>query len=381
MMEDSVSDVKTEEATPIEGTGTDTVFDSDMGGEAAAVSVKKPKKPINQQKLQDNIWGWAFCAPLIIGTCVFVFFAFIVAIMMSFTGYRGDGTFSGTLFDYIFGGNMKAAVDDYGNSNPFVWYIKMVMTSNVEGITKTVQGEATWKTLFNAVFYMIGIPVGMILSMVFAVLMSRDIKGGGVFRVLYYVPVISSTVAISYTFHNLFQTQGVINHLFHSSVVWLAPAQMSTNSFANWMLRGLIMKTPILVMCIWKGLGGTIVLFCAGLSGVNAATKEAASIDGANSWQIFWNVTMPDLAPTIFYTIVTSVIGGMQIYAEPQLLFAQSSGIMYEVDGFVAMIWYYGLQINNSFNYAYGCALGMLLFVIILILTLIQFYMDSKKED
>jgi len=366
-MEDSVSDVTMEEATPAEG-------------EAATVSVKKPKKPINQQKLQDNIWGWAFCAPLIIGTCVFVFFAFIVAVILSFSGYRGGGVFEGSLFDYVFGGNIKAATDDYGNSSPFIWYIKMVCTSPVAG-AKTVQGEATWKTLFNTVFYMIGIPVGMILSMVFAVLMSRDIKGGGVFRVLYYIPVISSTVAISYTFRNLFQTQGVINTLFHTETAWLDPPSYAEDAFVNWMLKGLVMKTPILVMCIWKGLGGTIVLFCAGLSGVNAATKEAASIDGANSWQIFWKVTMPDLYPTIFYTIVTSVIGGMQIYAEPQLLFQQGAGIRYEVDGFVAMIWYYGLQSNNGYNYAYGCALGMLLFVIILILTLIQFYMDSKNND
>lgn len=369
-----------EEATPAEGVETNDVLMSDSG-EAAAVSVKKPKKPINQQKLQDNIWGWAFCAPLIVGTCVFVFFAFVVAVILSFTGYKGDGSVEGSLFEYVFGGHLKAPVDDYGNSSPFIWYIKMVVTSPVGG-AKTVQGEATWKTLFNTVFYMIGIPVGMIISMVFAVLMSRDIKGGGVFRVLYYVPVISSTVAISFTFRNLFQTQGVINSLFHTSTAWLDPPNyVPENAFANWMLKGLVMKTPILVMCIWKGLGGTIVLFCAGLSGVNAATKEAASIDGANSWQIFWNVTMPDLAPTIFYTIVTSVIGGMQIYAEPQLLYQQGAGIRYEVDGFVAMIWYYGLQANNGYNYAYGCALGMLLFVIILILTLIQFYMDSKKDD
>ena len=83
----------------------------------------------------------------------------------------------------------------------------------------------------------------------------------------------------------------------------------------------------IVVMMVWYGLVGTIILYIAGLSVVNAATKEAATIDGANGWQIFWKVTMPDLYPVIFYNIVTSVIGGMQIYAEPELFFPTNNAV------------------------------------------------------
>lgn len=362
-----------------QATASDSAVD-DIAVEAVAegevVATKKQKKPINQQKLQDNIWGWAFCAPLIIGTAFFVFFSFIVAVVLSFSQYN---TYSGTLFKFL--GDIDWARDDLNNLSPFYYYMKMFSAGGGDG-TAIIKGdlEATWKTLFNTVFYMIGIPIGMILSMVLAVLMSRDIKGGNVFRIIYYIPCVTSTVAVTYTFQTLFQNNGVINQLFHSTTQWLYPSSAATDMTGGYYWTGgLIAKCVVIIMSVWKGLGGTIILFCAGLSGVNAATKEAASIDGANGWQIFWKVTMPDLSPTIFYTIVTSVIGGMQIYTEPQLLFA-ATYVNYYTDGFVAMIYYNGISASAGVAfYAYGCALGMLLFVIILILTLIQFKL--QKQD
>ncbi len=370
MMENLFSETQ---ATAAE-TASDVSVESVTEGEV--VATKKQKKPINQQKLQDNIWGWAFCAPLIIGTLVFVFVAFVLAIILSFTGYN---SYSGALFEYL--GKMKPFTDSTGAANPFYWYIKM-FTLGTTSIVAEGNFQTLWRTLFNTVFYMIGIPIGMILSMVLAVLMSRDIKGGNIFRIIYYIPCVSSTVAITFTFLNLFRPTGVINTLFgrtEDPIKWLDGYTYAWTSGGDAFWRGgLLMKCTVIIMSVWKGLGGTIILFCAGLSGVNAATKEAASIDGANGWQIFWKVTMPDLSPTIFYTIVTSVIGGMQIYTEPKLLFT-STGVNEFIDGYVAMIWYYGMGGAGVNYYAYGCALGMVLFVIILILTLIQFKL--QKQD
>ena len=102
-------------------------------------------------------------------------------------------------------------------------------------------------------------------------------------------------------------------------------------------------------------------------------------IDGANGWKIFWKITMPDLYPTIFYNLVTSVIGGMQIYAEPVLLQGES----FMTSGYVSLIWIYGLSQGNPFN-AYqaslGAAYGMVLAIMILVLTLVQFWLDSRKD-
>ena len=394
----------------------------------AAVAVK-PKRHINQQKLQDNLWGWIFCLPLIVGTVLFIYIALIMAVLVSFTVY--SSTLHGNVFDFlgtmftggeinydgdllnVFSDQVQNAAGDWvPRTDALRWY-KYIFT-NVEsscadaaqlGLEMSTMGM----TLFNTVFYMIGIPIGMVLSMFFAVCMSRDIKGANFFRVLYYLPSVASTVAVVFTFNKLFTDSGVINSLLGSRIPWfntgdgkpLLGAEAGIDPF--WQ-QGLLNKTMVVIMMVWKGLGGTIILYIAGLSGVNASTKEAAQIDGASGWKIFWKVTMPDLYPVIFYNVVTSVIGGMQIYAEPELLFPTSSsgGTLRNrpnmlTSGYVALIWYWGISPNSSpsdaidfdrltqgINPSYqslGAAYGMVLAVIILVLTLFQFWLDKRNSD
>jgi len=346
----------------------------------SAVPPKKARKPINQQKLQDNLWGWLFCVPLIIGTVWFVYIAFVMSLMLSFTSY---GQYSGGMWEYL--GNFGEHIHPEG---AFAWY-KQAFTKPVLGNAYELNEMGIY--LLNTVFYMIGIPIGMVLSMFFAVCMSRDIKGGNVFRVLYYLPVVASAVSVIYTFRILFETTGVINQIFGTDFNWLVadgsnPATWnsmtggeSDSAFMNdpYWCQGFFQKLVIIIMGVWKGLGGTIILYVAGLSGVNASTKEAAQIDGANGWQIFWKVTMPDLYPVIFYNIVTSVIGGMQIYMEPELLF----GAGYMTSGYVSLIWGYGLNFVNGGSQSAGAAYGMILAVIIFALTMLQFWLDSKNKD
>ncbi len=363
-----------------------------------AVPKKKQRKPINQQKLQDNLWGWIFCIPLLVGTIWFVYSAFVMAVMLSFTNYEMGGAVTlgdvlAHLGDYVAAPTKLNAdglpIPGSGVPDPFIWY-KRVFTTQIEN-----KFNEMGIYLFNTVFYMIGIPIGMILSMFFAVCMSRDIKGGNVFRVLYYIPCVASTISVVYTFRIMFNTAGVINQMFGSSLEWLNPTSgltwnkvvgsQSTNLFmadAYW-CQGFVSKIVIIIMSVWKGLGGTIILYVAGLSGVNAATKEAAQIDGANGWQIFWKVTMPDLYPTIFYNIVTSVIGGMQVYMEPVLLFGEH----YNTSGYVSLVYIYGLNTvsrdvtGGNKNPSAGAAYGMVLAVFIFVLTLFQFWLDSRKKD
>lgn len=379
--------------------------------DAVAVSTEVPKKrqrkPINQQKLQDNLWGWAFCLPLIVGTVLFVYIAFVLALMLSFTNYS---TTQGGLWDFIglmFSGgkpNNGSSVFDmtaYGGSknDPFFWYRfaftekewagslwQANQTTVVDGMFVGKTMNAMGATLFNTVFYLIGIPIGMVLAMFFAVCMSRDIKGGNVFRVLYYIPCVASAISIIYTFKIMFKVDGVINQLLHTDLPWMMDNTVTGEyswapNIDTYWSQGMLSKTMIVIMSVWKGLGGTIILYVAGLSGVNAATKEAAQIDGANGWRIFWKVTMPDLYPVIFYNIVTAIIGGMQIYAEPELFFDLSSGhpnLM--TSGYVSLIWHYGFNLQDS-RPSQGAAYGMILAVIIFALTLFQFWLDNRKKD
>lgn len=390
----------------------------------AAVAVK-PKRHINQQKLQDNLWGWIFCLPLIVGTVLFIYIALIMAVLVSFTVY--SSTLHGNVFDFLgtmftggeinYDGDLLNVFSDQvlvdgewvTRTDALRWY-KYIFTNVESSCADAAQMELEMSTmgmtLFNTVFYMIGIPIGMVLSMFFAVCMSRDIKGANFFRVLYYLPSVASTVAVVFTFNKLFTDSGVINSLLGSRIPWfntgdgkpLLGAEAGIDPF--WQ-QGLLNKTMVVIMMVWKGLGGTIILYIAGLSGVNASTKEAAQIDGASGWKIFWKVTMPDLYPVIFYNIVTSVIGGMQIYAEPELFFPTSGdnhlGLPNMLtSGYVSLIWFWGrnpatspgsdiidltgMSSTTPFE-SLGAAYGMILAIIIFVLTLFQFWLDKRNAE
>lgn len=390
----------------------------------AAVAVK-PKRHINQQKLQDNLWGWIFCLPLIVGTVLFIYIALIMAVLVSFTVY--SSTLHGNVFDFLgtmftggeinYDGDLLNVFSDQElvdgewvtRTDALRWYkyiFTNVESSCADAAQLSLEMSTMGMTLFNTVFYMIGIPIGMVLSMFFAVCMSRDIKGANFFRVLYYLPSVASTVAVVFTFNKLFTDSGVINSLLGSRIPWfntgdgepLLGAEAGIDPF--WQ-QGLLNKTMVVIMMVWKGLGGTIILYIAGLSGVNASTKEAAQIDGASGWKIFWKVTMPDLYPVIFYNIVTSVIGGMQIYAEPELFFPTSGdnhlGLPNMLtSGYVSLIWFWGrnpatspgsdvIDLNGMTSStpfeSLGAAYGMILAIIIFVLTLFQFWLDKKNAE
>ena len=390
----------------------------------AAVAVK-PKRHINQQKLQDNLWGWIFCLPLIVGTVLFIYIALIMAVLVSFTVY--SSTLHGNVFDFLgtmfsggeinYDGDLLNVFSDQElvdgewvtRTDALRWY-KYIFTnveaSCADAAQMKLEMSTMGMTLFNTVFYMIGIPIGMVLSMFFAVCMSRDIKGANFFRVLYYLPSVASTVAVVFTFNKLFTDSGVINSLLGSRIPWfntgdgepLLGVEAGVDPF--WQ-QGLLNKTMVVIMMVWKGLGGTIILYIAGLSGVNASTKEAAQIDGASGWKIFWKVTMPDLYPVIFYNIVTSVIGGMQIYAEPELFFPTSGDNHLGMpnlltSGYVSLIWFWGrnpatspgsdvIDLNGMTSStpfeSLGAAYGMILAIIIFVLTLFQFWLDKKNAE
>ena len=344
-----------------ENAAFDDMTVSDSGTLAAAaeekdVLVPKKKKTINRAKLQDNLWGWAFVILLVLGTTVFVYIAFIITLILSFTAYRG-----GNLFEYL--GEMKTF-----NNDALYWFKHMFSNAPPDYFNPYAAGDAAnfWATLGNSFFYLIGIPVGMILSILIAVCMSRDIKCTNAFRVIYYIPTVASVVSISLVWKRLFNYDGAINHLLGSSVHWLDGTAV-------------IRKITILILTTWKGLGGSVILFVAGLNGVNASYHEAAEIDGANGWSIFWRITLPQLYPTIFYVLVTSVIGGMQIYVEPELIYGgfEVAGSGTPVTPFVGYIM---SVVNFNGDYAYGCALSVMLALIIFVLTLIEFAIDSRRD-
>lgn len=226
------------------------------------------------------------------------------------------------------------------------------------------------KSLSNTFFYMIGIPIGLVISVVLAQLMNRGTKFENTFRVIYYIPVVTSTVAVSFVFQRLFMTDGggSINNFLSSIGIANPPNWLGHPSYTKWV---------IIIMSVWKGLGGSIILYIAGMQGISETYYEAAKIDGASGLQSFFRITMPLLSPVTFYLIVTSVIGGAQMFVEPRLIFANNGPAN---STFTTVIYLYDYTFRNS-RAGYGSAIAVTLGFIVFVLTAIQLYVNRRREQ
>lgn len=301
--------------------------------------VKKSLK--TKKKNPENFWGWLFVSLPVIGTISFVFIPFLMTIYASFMSWSAMVP----LFDAHF----------IGLKN----YIKIINDKHI------------WETLYNTVFYMIGIPIGMVLSLLLAICMNREIKFSSGFRVIFYIPVVASIVSITLLFARLFDIEGVVNNILESLGIFkvFGIDRISWVEGPAW-----LKKFTIIIMMVWKGLGGTILLFIAGLQGINKNYYEAAKLDGANSTRIFFTITLPQLYPVIFFVLVTSIIGGAQIFTEPALFYPRAG---YEVMPLV--LYLYNQQ--SLFKAGYTAAIGIMLAVMVFIVTAIQFYINKKRSN
>ena len=234
--------------------------------------------------------------------------------------------------------------------------------------------ELFWKSLANTFYYMLGIPIGIVLSLFLASLMNRNTPGETIFRVIYYTPVITSVVAVSFIFQRLFMTDGgIINIYLQALGIANPPRWLSDPRYTKWV---------IIIMSVWKGLGGSIILYIAGMQGISPTFYEAAKIDGAGPFHIFRRITFPLLMPVTFYMLVTSVIGGAQIYVEPRLIFTDNGPAN---STFSTVIYLYDHTFRNS-RAGFGSAVAMVLSIIVFIVTAIQLHYfrqgagnDAKK--
>ncbi len=164
-----------------------------------------------------------------------------------------------------------------------------------------------WNAMWNSTKYaLLSVPLGMAAGLLVAILVNQKLKGVTIFRTLYYIPAISSGVAISILWIYVYLPEtGLIN-----SVLGLLHINNKTDFLKNESMA----MYALVFMSIWVGLGPRMVLFLSGLIGIPPSLYEAAELDGAGKLRSFWNVTLPMLAPTTFFVMVTSTIGALQVF-------------------------------------------------------------------
>jgi multiple sugar transport system permease protein len=233
----------------------------------------------------------------------------------------------------------------------------------IRNYTRAFSSQDFYISLSNTAKYaIVSVPVGLVLSMLLAVVLNQPIRGRDLFRMLYYIPAILPTYGAIQAWRLLFGLQSGLVNAFLSL--------FSPGTAINW-INDHYMAT--LYLYSWWGVGGPMVLFLAGLQGIPVELYEAARLDGAGRFGLFRHVTLPLITPVIFFQLILGFIGALQILEVPILLTGrggQSGQVQMAQVKFMYMVYTYS-QVFDFQRFGYGVALAWICFVIVLVLTLI----------
>ena len=222
-----------------------------------------------------------------------------------------------------------------------------------------------WTALQNTFYMLIPIPFYLCFALAFAYCCHKKILGEKVFRVIYYLPFISSIVALTLIWKWLFNSQyGLVNNFLGLFGI----------DGPDWLGDPVWTKRMIVIMISWKMIGIISIYYIAALKNVPSTYYEAAQLDGATSWQQFRKITLPMLTPTTFYLLITGMIGSLQTFLEVQL-FAPDGGRGYGVGTIVFYIWQ---KAFDSSQMGYACACASIFGLFIIILTIAEFAVSRK---
>jgi multiple sugar transport system permease protein len=210
-----------------------------------------------------------------------------------------------------------------------------------------------WRSMKNTAYFTVGnIPLTMLFGLIVALAVNAGIRMRNFFRVVFYLPLVTSTIALSMVWLWLFDPNfGLLNAFlkllgFHPQL-WL---QSTTQAIPS-----------IIIMSVWGGLGGAMIIYLAGLQGIPESLYEAARVDGANRWQLILHITLPMLKPVTLYVLITSIIGSFQIFGP---IYAMTDG----GPAFATTTIVHQLYVNGFryFNMGYAAAQSWVLFILLL---------------
>lgn len=285
--------------------------------------------------LRRNATGYGFTLPLIIYFLVFQLAPMIIALVISFTDYS-----LAHLTDYSFVG----------------------LRNYVELFTNSVRFPRFWSSLKTTFFYiLLTVPASIVITLVVSALLNSKIKGEKFFKTLFYVPSVTVGVAVMVMWQQMLAPDGLINQMFHSRV-----------DFLNNDATALVV---IAVMSIWGGLGYNVLIMLSAMKNIDTSLYEAAEIDGAGAVTKFLYVTIPGVMPTLFFFLITGLISGFQVGEQMLIIYGDTS----MVEGTYTYVYGLYYTMRRECDYGVASAMSYFLFVIILIVTMIQFRVQNGK--
>ncbi|MCJ7736726.1 MAG: sugar ABC transporter permease [Anaerolineae bacterium] len=293
---------------------------------------KTKRAKISRAARRESLVGYLFASPWLVSLLIFTAYPVLAALYYGFTRYNV--------------------------LQPAVW----VGLDNYRQML--FEDQLFWKSLYNTVYYaLFSVPPGLALALYLALLLNQKVPGISFFRSMFFLPSIVPVVAASVVWAWILNPEfGLINDMLGRLGLYRPP----------WLTSPTWSKPAFILMSLW-GIGQTTIIFLAGLQDVPVHLYEAAEIDGANGLRKFISVTIPLLTPTIFFNLVTGIIGAFQIFSQVYII--SEGGPLWSTLFYVYYLWRRAFQF---FNMGYASALALVLFVIILGLTLVVLMTSNK---
>lgn len=318
----------------------------------ADTAVKQRKHKMSKLERKNTLIAYSFLAPNFLGFAIFTLVPVICAILLSFVEWNG--------------GDISTA--------------KWVGLQNFATIFKVDKVASKWASgdylyffnrvdlgiaLKNTVFYaLVNVPLTLVCAIGLAMALNKAVKGAVVFRTILFFPYVASMVAICVCWNFMLMKDGPVNQIIMSLGIPFNKSWTADSTMAIW---------AIILVSVWRNMGYYMVIYLAALQGVPRELYEAATVDGANKWQQFRNVTLPQLQPTTFFASIMMIISCFKIFDVVAIMTEGGPGRA------TKMLVYYIYDVAFMQNkYGLASAISMVLLVIVLIITVIQFSSEKK---
>ncbi|WP_253735942.1 carbohydrate ABC transporter permease [Paenibacillus sp. FJAT-26967] len=283
----------------------------------------------------ENVCGYVFITPMLIGVTIMTLLPIIASFFLSFTDWN------------------------------FLHGFKRIDFIGLRNFERLFADSIFWQAMKNNLIFMLVVPATLALSLLLAVIINKYVYFKDMFKVIYFMPYISSVVAVAMVWQVLFHpSYGPVNQMLMSIGISDPPKWIADVNFA---------LPSIMMIMIWVSIGYNLIIYIAGLQSIPAELYEAAEMDGAKPWQQFRSITLPMLSPTTFFLLITGLIGTFKVFDLVQVL---TGGGPANSTTVVVFHLYETAFVHLKMGYA--STMALVLFVTIFLITLIQWYGQRK---
>ncbi len=290
----------------------------------------------HQQQRNENIIGYVFVTPALLAFLMFIAFPFFFSLFLSLTEWN------------------------------FLSGIQNLKFVGLENFRELLRDRRFGKAFVNTFTYaMATVPTSILIALVLAYLLNGKVYGKKLLRLFFFIPYISSAVALSAVFKFMFREDGIINNVLMSLHIVTSPVKWFTNPQLN--------KVPIVLLLIWTAIGYELIIYMAALQNIPKSLLEASELDGATGFRQFVHITFPLISPTTFYLVIVRLISAFKVFSAIDVMTLGSKAL----DNTSMVVQIYD-EAFTKYNFGYASAEAVVLFAVILIITLINFWGQKK---